>query len=86
MIGIRKLPSVAGIQEEKDHHDAVNRKEPIVGFRLHQRALRLQKMDAHQGSGKAANHEHKRNRDEIQDPDAFVVDGEEPRLDSVARV
>ena len=71
-------------QEEEDHDDAVGGEQLVVGVRLDQRALRLDQVQAHQHRGNAADQEHEGDRAEIEQSDALVVEGQQPRLHAVA--
>ena len=73
-------------QEKENHDDAVHREQLVVGFRLHQRALRLDQVDAHQHGEGAADEEEERDRNQIEQRDALVIHGEQPGLPAVVRV
>ncbi len=67
-------------QEEEDHDDAVHGEQLVVGLRLHQVARRGQQLQPHQHREGAPHEEHQGDRDQVEDGDALVVGGEEPRL------
>ena len=73
-------------QEEENHDDAVHGEQLVVGFRLHQRALRIDQVDAHQNGEGAADEEEERDRNQVEKRDAFVIGGEQPGLPAVVRV
>jgi hypothetical protein len=73
-------------QEKENHDDAVHGEQLVVGFRLDQRALRLDQVQAHQNGKSAADKEHQRNGSEIEKRDAFVVRGQKPGLHAILRI
>ena len=73
-------------QEKENHDDAVHREQLVVGFRLHQRALRLDQVNAHQDGERSADNEEERDRDQVQQRDALVVQREQPGLPAVVGV
>ncbi len=73
-------------QKQKDHHDAVHGKQLVIGIVQHQVAWRSQQLQADQHGEEAAKEEEQRDRDQIQDCNALVVGGQQPRLDAVVRV
>ncbi len=75
-----------GNQEKENHHHAVQREELVVSFRLHQSALRLDQVNAHQHGERSADDEEERDRHQIQQRDALVVQRKEPGLPAVVRV
>ena len=70
-----------GHQKEEHHHDAVHGEQFVVGVRAHQRAIRRQQVQPDHHREKAAHKEEQRDGKQIQDPNAFVVFGEQPRFD-----
>ncbi len=73
-------------QEKKDHDDAVHGEQPVIGFRLHQRALRIDQMDAHQNGQGAAYKEEEGDRDQIEKRNSLVIGGKQPGSPAVIRV
>ena len=73
-------------QEEEDHHHAVHGEQLVVGVRRDQVALRRQQLQADQRGEDAAQEEEQRDGDQVQQRDALVVLGEQPRLEAVAGV
>ena len=73
-------------QEEKDHDDAVRRKQLVVRVRLNERAARLDQMQPHQHGEYAADEKHHRDRSKIEQRDPLVIGRQKPRFDAVARV
>ena len=73
-------------QEEENHDDAVDGEQLVVSVGLDQRALRLNEIEAHQHRGDAADQEHQRDRAEIEQSDALVVERQQPGLDAVPSV
>ena len=89
MIGTRKLPSTAGIdgnQEEEHHHHAVHREQLVVGLVGHQIAGRRRQLEPDQHRERAADEKEERDRREVQQRDALVIAGQQPRRDAVAVV
>ena len=73
-------------QEKENHDDAMHREQLVVGFRLHQGALRLNQVNAHQHGKRAADDEEKSDRNQVQQSDALVVQRKEPGLPAIVRV
>ena len=74
-----------GDQEEEDHHHAVHGEQLVIGVRRDQVALRRQQLDADQRGEGAADEEEQRDREQVEQRDALVVLGQQPRLEAVAR-
>src|SRR5438093_12488073 len=73
-------------QKEKNHDDAVHRKQLIVCFRFHEIALGCQQLKAYQDSKGATKKKEKRDGDQKQQGDAFVVLCQQPRPHAVTAV
>ena len=84
--GDEKIPQHGGDgrnQEEEDHHLAVHGEELVVGVGLHQIARRGQQFQPDQQREESADKEEERNRNQIQQRDALVVRGQQPRANAV---
>src|SRR5688572_30415787 len=68
------------------HYDSVGRKELVVGIRLDQVALRRHEFKTKENRSGAADEKEKRDRSQIEQRDALVVGGEQPRPYAVADV
>ncbi len=66
-------------EEEKHHDDAVQREQPVVGVGVDQAALGHHQVEPDDGDREAADEEHHRHRREVEQGDALVVLGQEPR-------
>src|SRR5262249_20286887 len=73
-------------QEEENHHDAMHREELVVRVGLDEVARRRQQLEPDADGEEAAQHEHGRDRDEVEKRDPLVVDREEPRAHPVLDV
>ena len=73
-------------QEEEHHDDAVHGEELVVGLRLHHVALRRDQLEADEGGEDAADREHHGDARQVEEGDALVVRGQQPRLHAVAHV
>ena len=73
-----------GDQEKEDHGHAVHCEELVVSFRRDERPGGRQEMDANHGGEDAADEKENSNRGEVQQGDAFVIGGEQPRTDARA--
>ena len=85
MSGTRKLPKRRGDrrdQEEEHHDDPVHREQLVVGV-VREHAFRRQQVQAHTDGERAADEEERRDGEQIQQRDALVIGGEQPRLPSV---
>ena len=71
-------------QEEEHHDHAVQREELVVGVGLEQVALRRRELEPDAHGKQAAEEEEYRDRDQVEDRDALVVLGEQPRPERVA--
>ena len=60
--------------------------ELVVGFWSDQRAVGSQQVDADHSGEDAADKEEERDGNQVEEGDAFVVGGEQPRLNSVIGV
>ncbi len=58
----------------------------VVGFGLHQIALRREQLQAQQGGGHTADNKEKRHRQQVEPGDPLVIGGEEPGFNAVAHV
>ncbi len=70
-----------GDEKEPDHYDAVDREEFVVGRRCDEVGLRGQQFEPHQSRRSAADEKEQRDRHHIEQADALVVGGEQPRAD-----
>ena len=89
MIGRKKFPSTAGmdgIRKKKIIATAVHGEQLVVGLRTDQVALRRQQFHANQRGEGAADEEEQRDGGEIQQADALVVLGKEPRFQAVTGI
>ena len=75
-----------GHKEEPDHDDAVDREQPVVFVRGQEQAGRADELEPHHRDGDAADEEKHRDRQRIENGDALVIGGGEPRHDGVAIV
>ena len=66
-------------QEKPNHQRAVNGEELVIGFGSDEVALRREQFDAHQRRRHAGDRERKEDRHQIEQADAFVIGGEQPR-------
>ena len=72
--------------EEKDHRHGVHGEELVVGFRAHQVALGREQLHADQRGEGASDEEEHADREQVQNGDALMVLGEEPRCQAMTRV
>src|SRR6266446_1441463 len=86
--GMRKFPRTVGIDGTRKKKIMITpkREELVVGLRLHQRALRLDEVNAHKNGEESADHEKKRDRYHVQQRDALVIQREQPGLPAVIGV
>ena len=70
-------------QEEPHHDHAVGGEQLVVGLGRDQIAFGAQKLQADERGGRPADKEKRRNSDRVQNGDAFVVAGREPRAQAV---
>ena len=87
--GHEKVPQHGGNgrnEEEKDHDHAMHGEELVVSIGLHQVARGSQQLEADEQREEAANEKEERDGDEIEQRDALVVGGEQPRPHSVLLV
>ena len=83
--GNQEIPENSGDrrdEEEENHGHAVHGEELVVGFRTDQHAAGGQEMNADHGGEDAANEEENRDGGEVEQGDALVVGGEQPRTDA----
>src|SRR6185369_12613907 len=73
-------------EEEKDHYDAVLSEYLVVGGRLQEVTLRSQQLETNHQRVNAADEEEESDRYEIEQRDALVVLGQQPRLQPVLGV
>src|ERR1035437_3660066 len=73
-------------QEKEDHHHAVHGQQLDIGLRTDQIALRRQQLHANQRGVGAADKEGQGDGGEVQQADALVVLGKEPRFEAVTGV
>ena len=81
MIGIRKLPNVAGTgghQEQENHDDAVHGEELVVGIGGDEIGLGREELEADKAGEGATDKEEERDRNQVEDRDPFVVAREQP--------
>ena len=71
-----------GDEEEEDHHDAVDREQPVVDLGLEQVPLRRGQLEPHQRGRGPADEEEDRDRDHVEDRDPLVVQRQQPRPDA----
>jgi hypothetical protein len=64
----------------------VNGEEFVVGRRGDEVALRREQFQPHQSCGRAADQKEKRDRDHVEQADAFVIGREQPRTNAVRDV
>ncbi len=89
MSGTRKLPStvgIVGIRKKNTMMIAVHREELVVRLVGDEVAGRRGEFQADEHGEDAADDEEERHRREVEQRDALVVAGQEPRSDAVARV
>ncbi len=75
-----------GDEEEEDHHLAVHGEQLVIGIGLDEIARRGQQLQADEQRKNAADKEEESYRQQVEQRDALVVPGKEPRLDSVTCV
>ena len=88
MSGIRKFPSVAGIdghQEEEHHDDPVHGEQLVIGVVLEQ-AVWAEQIQPHAHGEGSADEEEGGDGEQIQQRDALVVGGEQPRFPAVVDI
>jgi hypothetical protein len=73
-------------QEEEDHDDAVHGEQLVVGVGFDHVARRRQQLETNEAGEDAAEQEHHGDRAQIQQRDALVVHGEQPRANAVVGV
>ena len=73
-------------QEEEHHDDPVHGERFVVVVAREEIAGRGQQLEAHERRRHAAEHEHQRHGDEVEDADPLVVQRQQPRLDAVGDV
>ena len=87
--GTRKFPSTAGmegIRKKKIITCAVHGEQLVVGVGLHQVARRSEQFQPDQQREEPADKEEERDRNQVQQRDALVVRGQQPRPDAVLLV
>ncbi len=75
-----------GNEEKENHGYAVHGEKLVVGFRRNQCAGGRQKMDSNHGGEDSADEKENGHGTEIQQGDALVVGGEQPRTDAVGGI
>jgi len=75
-----------GNQKKENHRHAVHGEELVVSFGGDQITGGREEVDADQGGENAADEEENGDRAEIQEGDALVVGGEQPRFEAVRGV
>src|SRR6202521_1475612 len=75
-----------GNQEEEDHRHAVHGEQLVVRFRRNQVTRRREQVDADHRGEDAAHKEKERDRTEIEQGDALMVRGKQPRTEAVRGV
>ena len=73
-------------EEEEHHDDAVSGEQLVVGVGRHQFARRRHQVETDHRRGRPAEEEHERDREQVEDGDALVVVGQQPRLHAVGDV
>src|SRR5712671_2625591 len=73
-------------QEEENHDHSMHGEKLVVSVGLDEVAGGRKQLEADEQGKKSANEKEKRDRDEIEQGDAFVVGGEQPRPDAVLLV
>jgi hypothetical protein len=68
-----------GNQKEPHHDHAVHGEELVVGLDADQLAVRGQQVETDHGGGRTADAEEQCDRDRVQNADALVVEGRQPR-------
>ena len=85
----QKIPQHRGNrrnQEKENHDDAVHGEQFVVGLGGNQVTLRRQQVDADHHGKRAAQEKEQRDGNQVQQGDALVVGGEQPRAYAVLRV
>ena len=73
-------------QEEENHRHAVHGEQLVVGFRRDQVAVWRKQVDADHRGERAADEEEERDRRQIQQRDALMVGGQQPRTNAIRGV
>ena len=73
-----------GHGDEKDHSGAVHGEHLIEELRGDEMIVGNDELDAHDGGFNAADHEEQDGVEDIEDAEAFVVDGSDPRMEKNA--
>ena len=73
-------------QEEEDHHHAVQGEEFVVGIGLYQVPGGSQQLQPDEQREESSDKKEKRNREQVEKRNAFVVRGEQPRCNAVLLV
>jgi len=72
----------AGDDEEENHHHAMHGEEGVIGLGAHDRAAGCHQFDPDQQPQQHPHQEEAEGGIEIEQPDPFVVDGEDPGADA----
>ncbi len=72
--------------EQEHHHDPVHREDLVVGLRGHDVHSGINELVPDQHGKDAGDHEGRRDRDEIHQPDSLVIKREQPRLEALVVV
>ena len=68
--------------DHEDHGGAVHREEGVEGARVHERAIRLRELNAHEEGLDTADEEEDEGGHPVEDADALVVNGGDPSPDA----
>ena len=66
-------------QEKPNHHHAMQREQPVIGFVAHNIRLRCHEFQPDHSHGGAADEKEERDRNRVENGDALVIRGREPR-------
>ena len=75
-----------GDEEEEDHHHAVHGEELVVGVGLDEVAGGGEQFETDEQGEESADEEEERDGEQVEQGDALVVGGEQPRADTVVLV
>ena len=68
---------------EEDHRGAMHREHPVEHLRRHEVGVRGNQLDPHDHRFDAPDHQEHQGIDDVQDPEALVVDGGDPLVQSL---
>jgi len=68
-------------QEKEDHDHAVHREDPVIGIRRKQIPFRCHQLKTDQRGVDPSDQEEDRDREEIEQADSLVIEGQQPRFD-----